>query len=130
VSHWYLGLIRQEQGDLDGAIDALKQGVMLSFERPLYLAALGHACGRTNRKEEALSVLDKLTKLSEVRYVSPFDVALVHMGLGNKDAAFEWLEKAHNQRVTRMRSLREALFDVLRSDPRFVDLMRRVGLAM
>jgi hypothetical protein len=48
-----------------------------------------------NRKEEALNVLDKLTKLSSVRYISPFDVALVHMGLGNKDVAFEWLEKAY-----------------------------------
>jgi hypothetical protein len=52
------------------------------------------------------------------------------MGLGNKDVAFEWLEKAYRQRVTRMRTLREALFDVLRSDPRFVDLMRRVGLTI
>ena len=114
VSYWYLGLIRQAQGDLEGAIDALKDGVTLSFERPLYLAALGNACGRADRKDEALNVLEKLTKLSSVRYISPFDVALVHMGLGNKDVALEWLERAYTQRVTRLRTLREALFDVLR----------------
>jgi TolB-like protein/Tfp pilus assembly protein PilF len=128
VSYWYLGLIRQEQKDLEGAIDALKLAVELSFDRPLYLAALGHVYGRANRKQDALGILDKLTKLSDVRYISPFDVALVHMGLGNKEATFEWLEEAHTQRVTRMRSLREALFDVIRSEPRFVDLVQRVGL--
>jgi TolB-like protein/Tfp pilus assembly protein PilF len=130
VSYWYLGLLRQAQGNLEGAINALKQGVVLSFERPLYLAALANACGRADRKEEALNLLDKLMNLSSIRYISPFDVAVVHMGLGNKDVAFEWLEKAYSQRVTRMRTLREALFDVLRSDSRFVDLMRRVGLTM
>jgi TolB-like protein/Tfp pilus assembly protein PilF len=128
LSYWYLGLIRQEQGDLEGAIDALKFAVEFSLERPLYLAALGQACGRANRTQEALTILEKLMKLSEVRYVSPFDVALVHMGMGNKDATFEWLEEACTQRVTRLRILREAQFDVLRSEPRFVDLMRRVGL--
>jgi TolB-like protein/Tfp pilus assembly protein PilF len=127
-SYWYLGLIRQEQGDLEAAIDALKLAVEFSLERPLYLAALGQACGRANREQDALTILEKLMKLSEVRYVSPFDVALVHMGMGNKDATFEWLEEACTQRVTRLRILREAQFDVLRSEPRFADLMRRVGL--
>lgn len=63
-----------------------------------------------------------------MRSISPFDVALVHMGLDNQDATFEWLEEAHTQRVTRMRSLHEALFDVIRSESRFVDLVQRVGL--
>ena len=82
VSYWYLGLIRQAQGDLEGAIDALKHGVVLSFERPLYLAALGNACGRADMKEEALNVLDKLTKLSSVRYISPFECCVSPYGLG------------------------------------------------
>ncbi len=128
VSHWYLGLIRQELGDLEGAIQALQEGVRLSVERPLYLAAFGHAYGRAQRYEEARGVLGKMLNISQERYVSPFDIALVHLGLCDKNAAFEWLEKAYNQRVTRMRSLRDPFFDVLRSDPRFIDLMGRVGL--
>jgi len=81
-------------------------------------------------KEDALAILVKSMKLSEVRYVSPFDVALVHIGIGETDAAFEWLEKAYTQRATRMRSLREALFDSVRTDPRFTDLRQRVGLPL
>lgn len=108
-------------------IDALKLVVELSFDRPLYLAALGHVYGRANRKQDALGVLDKLTQGSDVRYISRFEVALVHMGLDNKEGTFEWLEEAHTQCVTRMRSLREALFDVIRSESRFVDLAQRSG---
>ncbi len=89
---------------------------------------LAQVYGRANRKQDALGILDKLTKGSDMRYISRFDIAPVHMGLDNKEATFEWLEEAHTQRVTRMRSLREALFDVIRSESRFVDLVQRVGL--
>jgi hypothetical protein len=63
-----------------------------------------------------------------VRYISPFDLGLIHMGLGDKDTTLDWFEKAYTQRVTRLRSIREPLFDAMRSDPRFEDLTRRVGL--
>ena len=52
-----------------------------------------HSVAQTE-KEDSLAILVKLMKLSEVRYVSPFDVALVHIGIGETDAAFEWLEKS------------------------------------
>src|SRR5437868_15371168 len=78
VSYWYLGLIRQKQGDLEGAIDALKQGVQLSFERPLYLSALGHAFGRANRKRRCPGHSRQIDEVVGGPYVSPFDVARSH----------------------------------------------------
>ena len=87
-----------------------------------------HSVAQTE-KEDALAILVKLMKLSEVRTCHRLMLP-VHIGIGETDAAFEWLEKAYTQRVTRMRSLREALFDSVRTDPRFTDLRQRVGLPL
>jgi hypothetical protein len=60
--------------------------------------------------------------------VAPLDVALVHIGLNDHDAAFELLEKAYSQRVMRMSTLLCPMFDAIRPDPRFVSLLNRVRL--
>ena len=67
--------------------------------------------------------------MSERRFVSAFLVAGIHVGLGQKDKAFEWLEKAYQERSGRLVYLGvERAFDPLRSDPRFADLVRRIRL--
>lgn len=98
------------------------------MQQPLFVGAVGHASARAGRKPEALGALEKLLQLSALRYVSPLEIALVHIGLNDKDSAFEWLQKAHDQRVTRMRALRDPIFDGLQSDSRYIDLVQRVGL--
>jgi hypothetical protein len=77
---------------------------------------------------KALSALDDLAMLSRQRYVSPLDVALVYTGLDERDCAFEWLEKAYQERTMRIQELPDPVFDSLRADRRFADLVRRVGL--
>jgi TolB-like protein/DNA-binding winged helix-turn-helix (wHTH) protein/Tfp pilus assembly protein PilF len=90
---------------------------------------LGHALGVAGRRAEALAVLEGLRQLSSTRYVSPYSVALVHVGLGDRDQAMAWLEKAYVERSDYMVYLnREPMLDGLRSDPRFAALVRRVGL--
>jgi len=70
-----------------------------------------------------------LEQLSKERYVSAYDIALVHTGLGDKEQAFEWFEKAYQERSAALSWLKvDARLDQLRSDPRFADLIRRVGL--
>ena len=74
-------------------------------------------------------MLEGLRHLSETRYVSPYSVALVHAGLGDRDQAFAWLDKAFAERSDYMPYLMlEPMLDGLRSDQRFVALVERVGL--
>ena len=91
-----------------------------------FLAVAYAGSGRTN---EARKMLDELKGIAKERYIPPHNFALIYTGLGDKDQAFAFLEKAyaeHSQQLVYLKS--EPLFDSLRSDPRFTDLMRRVGL--
>jgi hypothetical protein len=66
--------------------------------------------------------------MSKQRLVSPVDFAVVYAGLGDTDSAFQWLEKAYEIHTARVHELPSMYFDSLRSDPRYADLVRRVGL--
>ena len=74
-------------------------------------------------------MLDQLKERSKGSYVSPYFIALVYAALGEKDHAFEWLEKAYNEHQPYLTLIKvEPVFDSLRSDPRFADLLSRIGL--
>jgi hypothetical protein len=69
-----------------------------------------------------------MTELSKNTYVSPFDVALVHLGLQDMTTAFRWLEEAYRQRVFRLIELTMPMFDDIRIDSRWKELVTRIGL--
>jgi tetratricopeptide (TPR) repeat protein len=128
-AHWGLGLALVQKKKYDEAIAELRKAVDLSEGGGVQLGALGYAYAVTNRRAEALDVVEKLKKSSKERYVPPAAVALVFSGLGEKDEALSWLEKASEERDPWTTALKvEPMFDPLRSDPRFLDLLRRVGL--
>jgi hypothetical protein len=78
----------------------------------------------------ALEVLAQLTELSKERYVSPYDIALIHTALGETDEAFRWLEKAYDECAEWMIYTNvDPRLDPLRRDARFLDLMSRIGFA-
>ena len=80
-------------------------------------------------KTQAEKVLDELKEMSKTRYVSSLEIARIHTGLGDKDKAFDCFEKAVAEREGWLIWMKlEPSFDSLRSDPRFTDLVRRVGL--
>jgi len=80
-------------------------------------------------KDEALKILDDLKEQSKQRYVSPKGFAMIYMGLGDKDQAFEWLNKTFDENPYRIAFIKvDPRFDSLRSDPRFADLLRRMKL--
>jgi TolB-like protein/DNA-binding winged helix-turn-helix (wHTH) protein/Tfp pilus assembly protein PilF len=111
------------------AITSLRAALRQLGRDPGVEGELGHALGVAGRRAEALAMLEGLRQLSSTRYVSPFSVALVHAGLGDRDQALAWLEKAYVERSDYMVYLsREPMLDGLRSDPRFAALVRRVGL--
>ncbi len=124
----YLGLVYEQKGMYKEAIDQFQQGVKLSGN-PLMLSLLGHAYAASGEKNEALRILDDLDK-EKHRYVSPYTVATIYTGLGEKDLAFKWLEKAFEDRDIWLMNLKvDPQLAPLRSDQRFAVILRRIGLA-
>jgi len=94
------------------------------------LAFLGRAYALAGKTDEADKILSQLKELSARRYVSPYSIAMIYAGLGDKEQTFAWLEKAYQQRVHNLIFLKvEPELDGLRSDPRFAALVQRVGLS-
>ncbi|MDA2926372.1 tetratricopeptide repeat protein, partial [Acidobacteria bacterium AH-259-G07] len=103
-----------------------EEAITLLRERP-GSALLGCAYAMAGQREEALRIVAELEQVSKERYVS--GMPWLYTALGDKDRAFEWLERAYNRRYRGLISLRvQAMADPLRSDPRFQDLLRRMGL--
>jgi serine/threonine-protein kinase len=128
-AYWFLGFIYAFNGQLNEAIAASEKAVTLSARAPGALGMLGLVYGLAGRQGEATKVLNELLELNEHRYVTPAAVAYVYIGLGNKDQAFAWLEKAYQERTNYIPWLKvNPIVDALRSDARFADLVRRVGL--
>ena len=115
----------------DKAIAGFKNAISVKEggEPRLPLAGLGHVYAVSGNKSEARKVLDELKQLSAQEHVPATSMALIYAGLGEKDQAFAWLEKGYQERLSQMQSLSaEPRWDSLRSDPRFADLIRRMGL--
>ena len=114
----------------DEAIAELQKAVTLKDGHNLSLATMGYTYAVAGRRTEALKILDDLLALSQQNYVSPAHIAAIYAGLGEKDRAFAWLEKAYEMRSRSLAWLNVAHeWDELRSDLRFTDLLRKVGLA-
>jgi len=128
-AHFALALAYEQMGKRKDAIAAFERTQSSSGRNPATLAGLGHALGGAGRKTAPRAVLKELHAISKRCYVSPYCFALVHAGLGEKDQAFEWLEKAvedHDVWLVWLKT--EPRFDNLRSNPRFQSLLGRVGL--
>jgi eukaryotic-like serine/threonine-protein kinase len=129
VTHWFLGLVYRKTGCYDLAINAGEKGVNLSGGSPLIRAALAQTYGESGRAKEALQVLNDLTELAKQRYVAPHFFAGIHIGLGENDRALESLEKSYEEHSHWLIYLHlDPSMDALRNDPRFQDLLRRIGL--
>ena len=127
-AQWMLGHTYAMNGQLDQAIAAAEKAVALSDRAAGALGMLGMIYGLANRRVEANKVLQELLTLNEQRYVTPAALAYVYIGLGDRDQAFAWLEKAYEEQSNFLAYLRVVpVADPLRSDPRFDELVRRVG---
>jgi tetratricopeptide (TPR) repeat protein len=92
------------------------------------MSFLGYALAKSGKREEARGLLDELLKMSDERYVPPYHIALIYNGLDERDKTLSWLERAYEQRDPKMVFLKvEPKWNNLRGDPRFQDLLRRVG---
>jgi len=123
--HYYLAGPFEQKGEYEKAISLYKSATELSQDAPLYLAALGHAYGVAGMHEEALQVLQDL---QQSPYPSPYNLAIVHLGLGHYEQAIDWLEKAFEVRNSQLVYINQGpRFDPLRDNERFIRLLERFG---
>ncbi len=125
---WFMALSLEQKGQLTESIAKLEKAVSLSAGGTHYRALLGRAYALAGAEMKAQNIVDELKTLSQRTYVSPFDIAVVYVGLGDLNSTFQWLEEAYQQRVFRTIELTLPMFDNLRSDWRWQDLVRRIGL--
>jgi len=116
------------RGRHDEAIAEFQKAVVGWQNAAFPTAALGHAYAVAGQEAAAREVLDKLLARSKKEYVSPYEIAVIYAGLGDKDRAFEWLEKAFEERATLLVYFRmDPRIWSLRSDPRFQQLLHRMN---
>ncbi len=126
----FLGRAYEQKGRYAEAIAAFQKALELNPEYTNCLGPLGRAYAVSGREGEARKILGQLEELSRRRYVMPYHIATVYTALGDKDQAFAWLQRAYDERDDRLIFLKvDAAWDSLRSDPRFADLLRRIGLS-
>jgi TolB-like protein/tetratricopeptide (TPR) repeat protein len=127
----FLARTHVKNGAYQRAIKELQQVINVKKERePLVLGALAHSYARAGLREEALELVAELKKIDrDVKgYVPPFGLIWAYAGLGDRDRAFDVLDRAYELGSDRMTWLNvDPLLDPLRSDPRFIDLVRRMG---
>ena len=128
-SHLILGWTYEQKGMFVQAIAEYHEAVSLSGGAVIAQAALGHAYGLSGRRKEAEEVVAQLSERRRQSYVSAYDVATIFVGMGNTEFAFEWLRKAYEERSSFLIHIQwDPRFDSLRSDPRFQDMLHRIGL--
>jgi eukaryotic-like serine/threonine-protein kinase len=131
VTYWILGLLLRKMGRYELAIAEGEKGVKLSGGSSLMSAALGQTFATAGRRKKAIQILDDLTKLAKQKYVAPYFFAGIHIGLGEDDRAIEYLEKSYEEHSHWLMYLHiDPSMDGVRSNPRFQDLLRRVGLPL
>lgn len=126
--HTYLGRAYLQKGRPEEAIAELTRARALFGDNPARDAELAHAYAVAGRTQAAHKTLQELIELSKHRYVEADLVARIYMGLGERDLAFRWLERAYDEHAVHLVLLKvDPALDPLRDDPRFADLLRRVG---
>jgi tetratricopeptide (TPR) repeat protein len=130
ASHFVSALALEQKGQLEKAIPEFRASADLSGRWPLFVGAYGHACAAAGNRDEALKIIAELRDTSVRKYVSSFAVATVYAGSRDTDRTLDWLEKAYEERGTWMIFLNvHPYFDFLRAEPRFQNLLRKMGLA-
>ncbi len=125
-----LGLGLEQLGKYDEAIECFQKTGDRAEMHQTTIASLAHAYARCGRAKDAEAILNELTVKSTKRYVAPYLFSVIHAGLGEREQAVEWLEKAFEAHdVWMIWANRDPRFDSLRTEPRFRDLLRRMNFS-
>jgi tetratricopeptide (TPR) repeat protein len=128
VSYWGLGKSFSQQRKYGEALKVLSQFKQTNgFEPPLLTGEIGYALGASGKRREAMSVIQSLIEKSSSSYVDPYFISLIYLSLKDRDAAFLWLNRAFQAKSPFMISIMtEPKWEPLRSDPRFLEIVRRM----
>ena len=128
-ARWIRGMAYQQKKMFEQAIKDYRSALELSHNNPNFLAALGHVYASSGNTVEAHKILDTLFVVNKQEPVSPFFIALVYAGLNDKENALKWLQKAYEEKSGSVRYLKmEPRLQTLRNEPRYVALMKKIGL--
>ncbi len=129
-AHQHLGWAYEQKAMYEEAIAELNQAIVAGGDRTRIWSELGHLYAVSGRPSEAEKILGELQQRGAQGYVSPYEIALIYAGLDEHEQAFAWLDQACRERSGWLIYLRvEPMLDGLRADPRFTELLQRVGLA-
>ena len=127
IARYELGQAYQQKHMYNEAIEEFKRAIQLSGDNEIFKANLAYAYATSGKPEEALKMVKDLEDRQSQHSSTDSNIALIHVGLGDRDQAMIWLDKAYQARFNPSILLRPA-WDPLRSDARFQDLLRRIGL--
>ncbi len=128
--HATIGWAYLKKGLAEEGLAELERAVTLVPDSSMWLAQLGQAYGLVGRVDEAREILRRLEGMSRGTYVAPYHMAYIHVGLGEEDAAMDWLQRAYEERAGAIYGIKGSfLFESLRSHPRFKALLRKMNLA-
>jgi TolB-like protein/Flp pilus assembly protein TadD len=129
LAHLVLGLTFVRKGKFEEAISEFKRALTIAGAMPLWSGFMGQAYALAGKTEDAVEILHQLHAASKHRYVPPTALAIVYAGMGIVDDAFHWLDRAVDERDGLLVYLKVgSVFDCLRSDRRFPEILKRVGL--
>ena len=131
-AHRTLGMAYVQKSMYREAIAEFEKALVISPGNTNAIAELGYVYAAAGTRADAQKVLDQLNELSKQKYVPAGFRVMIYVGLGEKDKAFDWLEKSYQERLIIAESnadiKMDPVYDPLRSDPRFADLLRRMNL--
>jgi serine/threonine protein kinase/Tfp pilus assembly protein PilF len=127
-AYWHRGMVYLQQKKYNDAITAFRKAINLSGTTVTFISYLGCAHARLGKHREARQMIAQLESLSKRQYVSSYFVAMIHLGLGDLDRTFEWLEKAYEERSGFLAFIKvEPMLDALRGDARFEKLVAQMN---
>jgi TolB-like protein/DNA-binding winged helix-turn-helix (wHTH) protein len=128
-AHFWLGYVYEQQGDYKRALAEYRKAMLIDDAHAVNRVAIGRAYALAGNRVEAMKVEAQIRDMSRHAYVWPYDAALLYTALGRNDEAFQWLEKCYKDRDSWLVVLNvDPRIDGLRNDPRFAQLVARVGL--
>lgn len=131
TAHWVLGITHAEQKRFGEAIASLQNAVTISSNRPFVIAELGRVFALAKKKTQARKILNGLEAAAKEHYISPLNRAKIHLGLGETEKVYEWLEKGLAERSMRMPYFFiDPQIDSLRKDERFLRIKKKMGIRL